>query len=417
MAVQPEGVKNFLSGIAGAIDWVNTYVTQAQIAVRQSTARILAGEGKLLDYLTTAFNVLIKSLMSSKGFADAIMSIKGHELIKQHAESIKRFAIAIKIDWGVFAHRAFSVLWPKYRELFVGVTNAAAGLSQSLADSIAYLPSLLMNAQTVYMQAAVVMGKDKEVAQLEFLADSAEWLQSVESRMTFFARNPGRLLDSIQNDLMKTRFEEEARDVRAARDVIIGHGDEILEQADDIFKLGGSVARLVADLPPEAFGALQLKVGKMQTEFDSTFGQMFEDTVVAIQDAMVPINNAINLAGAHAEANSQQLGRVTQIILDGISDADGFGNERWRELWQSIVTPGSQKMVDEAVRARLILTGLIGRIHEIFSPDSPVPIVEDDVEPARELSPIVIDVSLIGELFTGEGSGPDPELERLIDEV
>ena len=417
MAVQPEGVKNFLSGIAGAIDWVNKYVTQAQIAVRQSTARILEGEGKLLDWFATGFNILVKALMSSKGFADVIMSIKGHELIKQHAESIKRFALAIKADWGLFAHRAFSALWPKYRELFVGVTNAAAGLSQSLAGTIAYLPSLLQNAQTVYMQAAVVMGKDKEVAQLEFLADSAEWLENVESRAIFFSRNPGRILDSIQNDLMKTRFEDEARDVRALRDAVTDHGDNILEQADDIFKLGGSVARLVSDLPPEAFGALQLKVGKMQTEFDTTFGQIFDDTVVAIQDAMVPINNAINLAGSHAEANSQQLGRLTQIILDGISDADGFGNERWRDLWQAIVTPGSQKMVDEAVRARLILTGLIDRIHEIFSPDSPVPIVEDDVEPARELSPIVIDVSLIGELFTGEGSGPDPELERLIDEV
>lgn len=300
------GVRSFLDVVAGLIHEVDLYMLRYQRALGNTIAKVLDGNGVVKDYINLG-------VLFSLGVitAYAAVGVDKWAVAVQTAVATIRTAIATVLDrlhvaLIIAGHRVLTYFIPQYRELFEGIATAAAGISQTLGMGIEFLPSLLMNANAIMVNAAVIFGADPKQAQFEALPKLAQWLTGLQHSFDTYARNPGAILDSLQTFIVTEAQTQAAEGIGKLTSTINGLETTVTNTVDDFFTLEGSVNTLIEDLPGETFGVIQEWWGPIDESIQQWRTDVFNPAIEYLNGALEPLqqladDNAAKIALADRE--------------------------------------------------------------------------------------------------------------------
>lgn len=351
----PEEITAFLETVELLIQEVDKTVLAYRRGLANTFQTILEGNGNLKDYINVSVMLSLGVLaawvaVSSNGWAQAVR----YTLASIRA-AVSTFLDSIGVAIAIAGHRILAYFWPQYRAMFTGIANAAAGVSESLGFGLEFLPVVLLNAQTVLVETAILFGENPEEVRFESLSTLAKYVSDVDTLFHDFARDPGEILAYLQNTILTNSQRKGELGVTKIRRGIDHLSRTISNTADQVFIVEGAVNELIMGLPNDIFGIVQEWWAPIASELETWKTDMFDEIHAQLVEGFEP-------AAELAEANAEKLDSLafpgpgaeqslTAILAAKLSGVFAPVREAFASL-NLILDPGGERTFD-AIDAEL----------------------------------------------------------------
>lgn len=258
-------------------------------------SNIFDGTASFTDYLDVgllaAFAVVSALLIGS----NAIWAVEARAGLNTMKSKIGAFLGSIGVRLLLTTHNLLMSVWTDYREFFEEIYNAAGGISSSLGYGLEFLPLALNNAEAVILASGAIIGKDPDEMKVSFLSTAATWIDRLDSNFNRYARNPGAVISDL-NEFIKRESEKNFSD---NFDGIIGTIGGIVDIAadttQDVLDLETAIDTLIADLPADAFQAVQDVWGPFHADFTDFRDDYIIPSIEAVQDVVEQLTSDLDI--------------------------------------------------------------------------------------------------------------------------
>ncbi len=298
--IKLDKVQDFADSVAYIIRKIDKRILSYERALGNTIRKIIEGNGRLRDYINLGVIIGLGVFTALLATSNAAWAAAARAFIATARSVIATFLDLIQIDLLIFGWRILMMVYPEYRKIFSGVMNAAAGTSERLGMSIAFVPAILNAAQGVVISSAQLLGIPSEKARFEFLDDAAKWIEKIGKQFGKYAKNPGAILDDLQNTIIRSS----ERGASNAAGQVLGDinrvEDTVLTFGENLFAVEASINSLVTTLPADVFAIVQEAWEPIHNDIIEWRETVYDPTVEDIQALLVPLEDL-------AEANAAKL--------------------------------------------------------------------------------------------------------------
>ena len=414
-----EEVTQFSEKIAGIVRRIDLNILRTQKKLSDSITAIVDGEAQVWHFLTlTSIGLIYMSAGLLSFSLQQWMSAAGSFIGK--IRTITASIIdSLPVKLFLATHNMLSAVWIDYRNVFLSVNNAAAGLSATLGYSLEFLPTALNNIKNVYVQSATLLGFNTRASDISFLDFYAQFLEKWDNNFDRYARNPGMIMDDIQDWAELYAYQLIPGMDNGINTAIQNTMDIIDEKIDQIDELEESVNTLITELPEENFSRVQEWYAPIHAEITD-----FQDTYVT--PALEYLNNLTDILDEHADKTDETLKEYLSLlanwpdVMSGIYfDASDIGE--WnRSLFDYLVNNAgalSDSEIEDSLRDRLEATIQKPVIEaKVIVPADPGAGASNPITPPLKLPPI--QGTIYAEILPGlTGSGSNTMLNDITGDI
>lgn len=216
------------------------------------------------------------------------------------AEWIHIFLETIHFSAILAINTTLSIFWPTWRELNQRFYNIIARVSGVVFKNVNFLNLALRNARTLWLSASASIGREYDLAELEWFERSTAQVQRVVNYAWYFENHPERLLVDLDEHLIKTAHNVKANSA-------IGVLSTLESLAEGAAVIGGNVQRvsndfqqLVADLPSDISKKINDVVGPSLRRIDDFIIHDFTPNINRL-------NGAVDLISKNLEDSKRDL--------------------------------------------------------------------------------------------------------------
>lgn len=324
MSDSGERVKvQFLEDVAQVIRDVDLWILRMQNGIASTVARVLSGEGNFRDYVNLAFITTITLISSYILGSKALWAQYTTQWFAQVVGAIATFMDKIGIRIITSVHMILMLVWEDYREIFTGIAQASAAISQRLGMGAAFLSNLFANAEAVWVNGAIMVGASADEAKIDFLGVAASWLNKLSNRFTIYAKNPGMILQDFNQYIalnaqrnIDRGFGQLSYGIEVLRDTVTG-------TVERLFNLTDSFNTLVAGLPGNVQEAIEGWWGPINDELYGWREEVWTPTMERIEDVIEVLQREANNDRNRLEMLAERGNSAAAALLADWAAAEG----------------------------------------------------------------------------------------------
>lgn len=343
-------VKAVLDSVAYLIKRVDKEILKYQRQLGLSLGKILDGTAKVNDYLYVGFSATLAIIGALTAVSSAGWAQMARASITVLKTGIATFLDMFGVAFLISAHRILAQFLPAYNQLFTGVYDAVAGISESLGMGLAFIPAVLLDAQNIAVNLATLFGADPDVKRFEFLSDAAEWVKKLDDNFTKYARDPGLILSDLQESIIRNSQLEASESWKLLQDDITEIRTKAILALQSVDGVVSSFAALVGNLPDETFE----RVHEILDPFIGSYIRFRDERIIpaleVLEESLLPLTELIDSEVEKGKRNGYKAIHSLEIIARFIAIGDKVEN-RAREMMRFIIERIRIRLSSESARS------------------------------------------------------------------
>jgi len=349
------GFESFLGDVSGVIRWVDLYLLAVQNDLNSKISGMIDGTADFWDWAYVMTGTAIAMIAMYGAVSAGSWGTLAHTAIRRASTLVATFFDTIGLQFIIATHKFLIAVWLDYRNMFRGISTAAAGLSQTLGYTLEFIPTAMYNLQTMFTSVFTLFGYPPQQTEIIFLQSYAELLERWDSNFSRYARDPAMIFDDLTEWINIYALNQELGYGNNVADDISNINDTVQEKADQLLAVETAFNQLIMDLPEETFTPWQEWYAPIHDQIEDFNNEYIIPSFDYLNEIVGILEEKANRNAPTWAEYIESLANFPDILSGIFLDASEVG--KWnKNLFSYLVNRAgvwSDKQIEDSVAARL----------------------------------------------------------------